>query len=298
MRTFIPSGFGKETVLFVGKVEDRSDPLQLGRVRVRIHGLHTEDTSLIPTESLPWAQILMPGNNAAVSGVGESPTGLMLGSLVMGFFADGNEQQIPIVMGSINTLESLSNSGLLPQDKNVINDSLNGIPGTDNPTGDGPQWLQMARGELGTKEAAGAANNPRINEYLATVGLSNDSTPWCSAFVAWSLKKSGINIQGATGMAKSWLNHPSMEKLDSPIYGCIVVYNRPPNPNSGHVGFYVGAEGGRVKTLGGNQSDSVTIAGYSAATVAGFRWPKGQPKDFQNNSAVSNSLTTSSTKQT
>ena len=36
-----------------GVVEDRHDPLFLGRCRIRILGWHTKDKSQIPTESLP-----------------------------------------------------------------------------------------------------------------------------------------------------------------------------------------------------------------------------------------------------
>ena len=32
---------------YTGVVEDRQDPLEVGRVRVRIYGLHTDDLSLI-----------------------------------------------------------------------------------------------------------------------------------------------------------------------------------------------------------------------------------------------------------
>ena len=34
---------------FYGIVEDRQDPLMVGRVRVRIHGIHTDDKLLIAT---------------------------------------------------------------------------------------------------------------------------------------------------------------------------------------------------------------------------------------------------------
>ena len=47
-------------VWFIGVVEDRMDPLRLGRVRVRVHGWHSSDTSTLPTTQLPWAQPIQP----------------------------------------------------------------------------------------------------------------------------------------------------------------------------------------------------------------------------------------------
>lgn len=86
---------------FIGVVEDRQDPEQLGRVRVRVFGLHTSDTSKIGTEDLPWANVMMPVNSASISGVGITPTGLVEGSWVVGFFVDGENAQDPIIMGSL-----------------------------------------------------------------------------------------------------------------------------------------------------------------------------------------------------
>jgi len=86
---------------FTGVVEDRSDPLELGRVRVRIFGLHTDDTTKISTSDLPWANVMMPCNSASVSGIGITPTGLVEGSWVVGFFSDGENAQDPIIMGSL-----------------------------------------------------------------------------------------------------------------------------------------------------------------------------------------------------
>ena len=86
---------------FIGVVEDRQDPEQLGRVKVRVFGLHTADTSKIGTDDLPWANVMMPVNSASISGVGITPTGLVEGSWVVGFFADGENAQDPIIMGSL-----------------------------------------------------------------------------------------------------------------------------------------------------------------------------------------------------
>jgi len=40
---------------WVGVVEDRDDPLMLGRCRVRIVGYHTPIVTELPVEDLPWA---------------------------------------------------------------------------------------------------------------------------------------------------------------------------------------------------------------------------------------------------
>lgn len=88
-------------VWFQGVVEDHNDPLMLGRCRVRCLGWHTDDKSLIKTEDLPWAFPIQPITSAAVSGVGSSPTGLVPGSWVIGFFRDGLNAQEPVIMGSI-----------------------------------------------------------------------------------------------------------------------------------------------------------------------------------------------------
>lgn len=96
------SGF----VWWFGVVEDTDDPLKLGRVRVRIFGYHTEEKRLLPTQDLPWAHPLQDITNAAVSGVGRSPTGLVTGSHVFGFFRDGTNAQQPIVMFSVGGIPS------------------------------------------------------------------------------------------------------------------------------------------------------------------------------------------------
>ena len=93
-------------VWFFGVVEDIMDPLKLGRVKVRCYEWHTANRGAIPTSSLPWAQVVMPANNASISGVGTSPNGLKQGSWVIGFFLDGEEGQRPMIFGSIPGIPS------------------------------------------------------------------------------------------------------------------------------------------------------------------------------------------------
>ena len=91
---------------FVGVVEDRKDPIELGRVRVRAFGWHTDDKAAVPTEELPWAIPMSGIDSASVSGVGKSPTGIVEGSWVFGFFLDGDRAQEPAIMGTIPGMPS------------------------------------------------------------------------------------------------------------------------------------------------------------------------------------------------
>mgnify|MGYP001437762262 CR=1 FL=1 len=83
-------------ITFYGIVEDRNDPLMVGRVRVRIHGIHSENKQYIATPDLPWAQVLLPTTSAGLSGIG-TQHGLIEGSTVFGFFRDGESKQDPVI---------------------------------------------------------------------------------------------------------------------------------------------------------------------------------------------------------
>ncbi len=88
---------------FYGVVEDIQDPLKLGRVRVRILGDHTQSKkdNRIPTERLPWAFPVSGIGSAAMNGIGISPLGLVNGSWVFGWYADGIDKQQPMILGSL-----------------------------------------------------------------------------------------------------------------------------------------------------------------------------------------------------
>jgi len=86
---------------FVGVVEDREDPKTLGRIKVRCLGYHTEDLTILPTDDLPWAHPMNPITSATVSGIGQTPLGVVEGTWVVGFFQDGPDAQMPIIIGTL-----------------------------------------------------------------------------------------------------------------------------------------------------------------------------------------------------
>lgn len=107
--------------LYFGIVENRDDPLNIGRCQVRVFGVHSESLEDVPTSSLPWAIPLTPITSASLSGVGVSPTGLVNGSLVGVMFIDGESKQQPVMIGSLPGIPQNQNSGLK---SSVLDESL------------------------------------------------------------------------------------------------------------------------------------------------------------------------------
>lgn len=91
--------------IYYGVVENRNDPLKLGRCQVRVVGLHTHDKSFLPTDDLPWATPIQPITSAAMNGIGQTPVGPVEGTSVIIMFAD-DEMQQPIILGSLAGISS------------------------------------------------------------------------------------------------------------------------------------------------------------------------------------------------
>lgn len=116
---------------WMGIVEDRADPEKMGRYRVRIIGYHTESRVDLPTKDLPWATPVMPVTSSSNTGVSETPY-LVEGTAVIGFFSDGEDEQQPVIIGSLPGM---------PQQRNE--NPLIGFsdPTGPNGTGEYPRYL-------------------------------------------------------------------------------------------------------------------------------------------------------------
>jgi hypothetical protein len=124
---------------FVGVVEDRNDPKFLGRVRVRCLGLHTDDNIKLPTADLPWAHPMNPITSATVSGVGQTPLGVVEGTWVVGFFQDGEESQQPIIMGTLPGVPSYLPSDTLKENEDGTKEQTKGFL---DPLGNYPKYKE------------------------------------------------------------------------------------------------------------------------------------------------------------
>ena len=174
-------------IWFQGVVEDRMDPLQLGRVRVRILGIHTEQKDNIPTADLPWAYPMQPITSAAMSGIGTTPLGPVPGTWVVGFFRDGENCQEPVIMGTL---------GGIPQA------AANTNIGFNDPSGTYPNPALV--GEADTNRLARNYKTD-TNTYLAQreanlvtgipVALQEDQASQTDPDVQWDEPYNGFNAQ-------------------------------------------------------------------------------------------------------
>jgi hypothetical protein len=104
----IPNNFidfyGDQTRWFFGSVVDVMDPEKLGRVKVRVFGVYDskdeENKNLIADNDLPWAQIVVPVTTGIHEGKGQN-LGLLVGTQVFGMFLDGQNSQLPMVIGTV-----------------------------------------------------------------------------------------------------------------------------------------------------------------------------------------------------
>ena len=119
--------YGDQNRWFIGLVVDVDDPLKLDRVKVRIQGIHTHDTTLIPNSDLPWAQVAIPVTEGGSSGIGANAS-IKPRAQVFGFFLDGKNSQLPLVLGSIPKIETYANQS---------GDADNSYPSFNNKSGSG-----------------------------------------------------------------------------------------------------------------------------------------------------------------
>ena len=127
---------------WMGVVEDTNDPDKLGRCKVRIFGIHSDNLQEVPTDHLPWASAEYPLNSSSQFAVPVE------GTYVFGYFPDGSSAQAPIITGTVPGFMAQAwnyNKGFSPQSKNPIK--------TDSPFGNNfilgkPTIGAAARGDI------------------------------------------------------------------------------------------------------------------------------------------------------
>ena len=85
------------------------------RYKVRIMGYHPYSIAELPDEDLPWAQCLLPTTSGTGAGNNATTIKVSPGDTVFGFFLDGDDAQIPVIMGCFGrTSQVLTSDSLGP----------------------------------------------------------------------------------------------------------------------------------------------------------------------------------------
>jgi uncharacterized protein (TIGR02594 family) len=136
-------------------------------------------------------------------------------------------------------------------------------------------WFEEARRQFGTKEKAGEFSNPKILDWAEDLDIAygNDAIPWCGLFVAHCVGSTLTTEPLPTNPlgARNWAKFGTATE---PRRGAVMVFWRVSRASfQGHVAFYAGEDDKAYHVLGGNQSDSVSIARIAKDRLLAARWP-------------------------
>lgn len=130
--------------------------------------------------------------------------------------------------------------------------------------------LDVARQFVGMNETT---HRETLAAFMTKAGgqkIDPKLIPWCAAFVDSVLAASGRQSMG-TLRAADYLRYGTA--TDQPTQGDVVVFKSLVRGSSGHLGFVVGIENGRVRYVAGNDENGVKEDTLPLSSVAGFRRP-------------------------
>lgn len=132
-----------------------------------------------------------------------------------------------------------------------------------------PEWLGIARNDIGNPESLGPNDSPFIRRMLGKLSaLWLKGQPWCGSVMAYWMQACGIPYPRDYYRAKAWA---SWGTACGPVLGAVVVFER---VGGGHVGILTGRDKtGFLRVLGGNQGNQVRESWFDAARVIAYRWP-------------------------
>ena len=81
------------------------------RVKVRIIGYHPYSYEELPDDELPWAQCLLPTTTGTGAGNNSTSVKVSPSDIVFGFFLDGDNAQIPVIVGCFGRTSQVPSSG-------------------------------------------------------------------------------------------------------------------------------------------------------------------------------------------
>jgi len=226
----------KLTGFYRGIVEDRNDPEKLGRVRIRVFGVHTDEKtktpiSGVPTEELPWAEPLGNLVEGGVSGFGFWSVPLQ-GAQVLVYFEESNHMK-PRFMASLSGRPIESSKGKTngfndPDGKYPI-DSKNS-PHEPNEINENDMH-KLATGDLTDDTIVKSKNDSKITGVTTATGASWDEpdsyykAQYPDNIVFASHSGMTIEVDNTSGEERLHIYHPSNSYIEISAEGDMVIRN-------------------------------------------------------------------------
>jgi hypothetical protein len=191
----VQRNLGQNMIYWIGEVVDVNDPHQSGRVKIRVYG-HHDDRTNIPDSALPWAQVTQSPTSAAIGRIGSAPVGLVVGSRVVGFWADSSDLQYPLVIGSMGKAGDPI-SGEMLNGSPAIDTSLGSIPQSSNGNPNNPySTLNQDRVSISDIDSGSAnvtsvsSNTGGVLTSLVESSMANPRLPTVASYN----KNSNLNV--------------------------------------------------------------------------------------------------------
>jgi hypothetical protein len=174
-----------------GNYEDKySIPGWGKRYKVRIIGLHDQGETEIPSDQLPWANIMYPVTGGGFQANSGASSQLRQGNMVFGFFLDGQDQQVPVIMGVLGNNSQTELSQIIG-DNSVTNAQAGSIAKSGYSTGKKSKGnakeitpdqdkviKQPARKGTTAKHPSGSANStPTTTNDPNSSGINEEAGP-------------------------------------------------------------------------------------------------------------------------
>jgi hypothetical protein len=200
-------------IWWVGVVEKISDPLKLGRCKVRCVGWHTDNKSLLPTDNLPWAQSSLPVNTRDTYPPRE-------GDMVFGFFFDGENAQQPVVLGVLPGIPLFAANR-----QNGFNDARTSSELQSSPRTPASKTYSTDGTGIKITEKSAAESYPRILDEPTTSRLARNDENMSKTFV--QERKDNV-VKSVPTVNGTW-TEPTTQ------YAAKYPYNNVTETESGHV---------------------------------------------------------------